>query len=269
MLKDLSRTQSVTNSWESACLRSLVPDVAVFLGVGDASAESLGNSACVLCKQEKPWLLIDCGHDSVNRFKQVFSNQLPSHVFITHLHYDHVGGLEQLFFKAALSGKHVRLYVPVLLVQQLCAMLRYTQLSEGKADVWSTFILHPVSESFWHQGVKLWVYPVRHHAPNSAYSLHLPGKVFYSGDTRPIPELLMHMATSGETIFHDCGVKGNPSHSGIDDLLSEYPAALLARLWAYHYHSEQDHIAFKHAGLKYVTPFSEIQLGQNESVYNT
>ncbi|KZN35744.1 MBL fold metallo-hydrolase [Pseudoalteromonas luteoviolacea] len=263
MLKDLSLAQTAGENWNSVPEQPKGPDSAVFLGVGDASSETLGNSACVLCKQAQPWLLIDCGHDTVNRFRQTFSNQLPKHVFITHLHYDHVGGLEQLFFKAALSGLQIRLYVPVLLVQQLCAMLRYTQLSEGKADVWNTFILHPVSETFWHQGVKLFVYPVRHHAPNSAYSMHLPGKVFYSGDTRPIPELLTHRMIGSETIFHDCGVKGNPSHSGIEDLLKEYPVDVLANIWVYHYQSEQDHIAFSNAGLKFATPLCEVKLGCN------
>ncbi|OCQ21464.1 ribonuclease Z [Pseudoalteromonas luteoviolacea] len=262
MLTDVALPQSKGECWESKYQPPMVPTSALFLGVGDASSESLGNSACVLCKNDEPWLLIDCGHDTVSKYKRTFSNQLPSHVFITHLHYDHVGGLEQLFFKAALSGSQVRLYVPVLLVQQLCAMLRYTQLSEGKADIWNTFILHPVSESFWHQGVKLWTYPVRHHAPNSAYALHLPGVVFYSGDTRPIPELLTHMVTGAETIFHDCSVKGNPSHSGIDDLVREYPSCILEKVWVYHYHCKEEQSAFKRAGLKFVTPFSMMPLGE-------
>ncbi|KZN69609.1 MBL fold metallo-hydrolase [Pseudoalteromonas luteoviolacea] len=264
MLGDLTVTQSRDECWKDKVKPPIIPSSALFLGVGDASSESLGNSACVLCKKSEPWLLIDCGHDTITSYKRAFSNQLPSHVFITHLHYDHIGGLEQLFFKAALSGQKVRLYVPVLLVQQLCAMLRYTQLSEGKADVWNTFILHPISESFWHQGVKLWVYPVRHHAPNSAYALHLPGVVFYSGDTRPIPELLTHTATGAEIIFHDCSVNGNPSHSGIDDLLREYPASILEKIWVYHYHSEQEQSAFKRAGLKFVTPFTMVSLGENQ-----
>ncbi|ESP92438.1 MBL fold metallo-hydrolase [Pseudoalteromonas luteoviolacea] len=239
------------------------PDAALFLGVGDASSVELGNSACVLQCRSVPWLLIDCGHDTLSRYEQVFPDSLPSAVFITHLHYDHIGGLEQLYFKAALSGHQVRLYVPVFLVQQLCAMLRYTKLAETKVDVWHTFILHPVSESFWHLGVKLWTYPVRHHAPNSAFALHIPSIVFYSGDTRPIPELLTHVSSDGEVILHDCAVKGNPSHSGIEDLIREYSHSQRNRLWAYHYHSEQDRNAFVQAGLKYARAMQPIQLANN------
>ncbi|AOT11272.1 MBL fold metallo-hydrolase [Pseudoalteromonas luteoviolacea] len=253
-------SDALTQHFEVQSKHIIRPDTALFLGVGDASSEALGNSACLLLHKSRPWLLIDCGHDTLNRYKTVLPDELPESVFITHLHYDHVGGLEQLYFKAAISGKTVRLYVPALLVTQLCAMLRYTKLAELKSDVWHTFILHPVSEYFWHQGVKVGVYPVRHHAPNSAFGLHISGVMFYSGDTRPIPELLLHVTSDSEIIFHDCAVKGNPSHSGIDDLLREYPSKLVSQLWVYHYHSEQDIRYFERAGIKYVTALSPINL---------
>ncbi|KZN63468.1 hypothetical protein N473_16735 [Pseudoalteromonas luteoviolacea CPMOR-1] len=260
VLQDVTMPDSLTPMVEAQCKKEIRPDSALFLGVGDASAMELGNSACLLQHQSRPWLLIDCGHDTLHRYDAVLPDELPDSVFITHLHYDHVGGLEQLYFKATLSDKKIRVYVPVFLVSQLCAMLRYTKLAELKADVWHTFILHPVCEYFWHQGVKVWVYPVRHHAPNSAFALHIPGVMFYSGDTRPIPELLAHVTSESEIIFHDCAVKGNPSHSGIDDLLREYPSSLISQLWVYHYHSRQDIRCFERAGIKYVTALSPISL---------
>ncbi|KZN45038.1 ribonuclease Z [Pseudoalteromonas luteoviolacea] len=257
-MQEVIIADALAQQYEAPC--TAAPDSALFLGVGDASSVELGNSACLLIRNNLPWLLIDCGHDTLRRFAEVFSNRLPEHIFITHLHYDHVGGLEQLYFKAALAGKPVRLYVPVSLVTQLCAMLRYTKLAEEKTDVWQTFILHPVSEYFWHQDLKVYTYPVRHHAPNSAFALHLPGVMFYSGDTRPIPELLSHVSAKSEIIFHDCAVAGNPSHSGIDDLLREYSGALLSRLCVYHYHSASDRAHFDRAGLRYARALSAIHL---------
>ncbi|MCG7535574.1 MBL fold metallo-hydrolase [Pseudoalteromonas sp. OOF1S-7] len=238
-----------------------VPDSALFLGVGAASATELGNSACVICCDARPWLLIDCGHDTLARYKRAFGSQsLPRAVFITHLHYDHIGGLEQLYFKAALSGQTVRLYVPVQLIQSLFAMLAYTGLAERREDVWHTFELHPVGEQFFHQQLRLNCYPVRHQAPGSAFSLHLPGRFFYSGDTRPIPELLIHQVTQGEIIFHDCVASANPSHAGLDELLKEYPPAVLARLCVYHYHGADDIHAFEQAGIRYAEPQQLISL---------
>jgi hypothetical protein len=88
--------------------------------------------------------------------------------------------------------------------------------------------------------VRLEVFPARHHWPETAYSLRLRGSLVWTGDTRPIPEALARYADAGELIAHDCSLHGNPSHSGIDDLEREYPAALLQRCILYHYASAED-----------------------------
>ena len=68
----------------------------------------------------------------------------------------------------------------------------------------------------------------------------LAGSFAYTGDTRPIPEVLARVAAGTELIAHDCGLVGNPSHTGIDDIEREYPQAWQARLRLYHYGSEAD-----------------------------
>src|SRR5690606_20265792 len=66
------------------------------------------------------------------------------------------------------------------------------------------------------------------------------GSLVWSGDTRPIPETLARYADDGERIAHDCGLAGNPSHTGIDDLEREYSAGLRRRMVLYHYASAAD-----------------------------
>ena len=63
------------------------------------------------------------------------------------------------------------------------------------------------------------------------------GCVIWSGDTRPIPEMLAKHADAKELIAHDCAWQGNPSHSGIEDLEREYSSELLQRCTLYHYES--------------------------------
>ena len=68
-----------------------------FLGVGGSSGMDQGSAAAVLEESGEPILLIDCGQEVPQRFQAEYG-QLPPAVFITHIHMDHVSGLEPLFF---------------------------------------------------------------------------------------------------------------------------------------------------------------------------
>ena len=87
-----------------------------------------------------------------------------------------------------------------------------------------------------------------------AGSLRLRGSLAWTGDTRPIPEVLAAAAGEGELVAHDCGLVGNPSHTGIDDLEREYPPELLARCVLYHYASEADGEALRGRGHRVARP---------------
>jgi ribonuclease BN (tRNA processing enzyme) len=84
------------------------------------------------------------------------------------------------------------------------------------------------------------VFATRHHAPGTSFGLALPGSFVWTGDTRPIPEMLAQHASRGEVVAHDCALNGNPSHTGVDDLAREYPEALRGQLILYHYASAAD-----------------------------
>ncbi len=229
-----------------------------FHGVGNASAVELGSAMATLEREGVPWLTIDCGGEGLTAF-QVRYGDMPRAVFITHVHLDHVAGMERLFvasyFDPARRGR-VRLYVPAPLVPLLHQRIASypNVLAEGGANFWDAFQLVPVGEAFWHDGQRLEVFPVRHHWPETAFGLRLRGSMVWTGDTRPIPEMLARHADAGELIAHDCGLHGNPSHSGIDDLEREYPPALLARCVLYHYASAEDGEALRARGHRVATP---------------
>lgn len=215
-----------------------------FLGVGNASAVELGAASAVLERDGEPILMIDCGQEALTAYLARYG-QAPRALFLTHTHMDHVAGMErlfvQLYFNPARRGD-CRLYVPAPLVpwvQQRVADYPGV-LAEGGVNYWDAFHVVPHSRGFWHEGLWFDVFAVRHHAPNTAFGIALPGSFIYTGDTRPIPETLATLGEGSEPIAHDCGLIGNPSHSGIDDLEREYPAELLARLHLYHYGSAAD-----------------------------
>lgn len=213
-------------------------------GVGNASAVELGSAMSTIERDGVPWLTIDCGAEGLTAFLGRYGHA-PRALFITHTHLDHVAGFERLFvesfFNPSLRGE-VRVYVPAPLVPLLHQRVGDypNALAEGGANFWDAFQVVPVGTAFWHDGVRLEVFQARHHWPDTAFGLRLKGSVVWTGDTRPIPEVLARVADDGELVAHDCALHGNPSHSGIEDLEREYPPALLARCVLYHYASREE-----------------------------
>lgn len=230
-----------------------------FLGVGNAVAHELGNAAAVLEDDAaRPLLLIDCGATVLPAYLERYG-QLPAAIFITHTHLDHSGGLENLFYRLACecpASPPVRLYVPAPIIERLQQQLAEDpyKLAEGGTNFWDRFQLVPVGAHFWHAGQLFDVFAVSHHGYRAAFGLGLHGRFAYTGDTRPIPEVLARFAANGEVVFHDCALHGNPSHTGSADLAASYPPALRNRLVLYHYESPAAAAGLRALGYRVAEP---------------
>lgn len=234
------------------------------LGVGSAAAPELGSASVALERDSLPFLMIDCGQEALSAWLACY-RQPPPALFLTHLHFDHVAGLERLFglnrFDRA-DRPETRLYVPAGLVPLLQERVAgYPNvLAEGGANFWDALRLVPVGEGFWHDGRWFDVFPVRHHAPGTAFGLCLRAAFLFTGDTRPIPEVLETYADGRMPLLHDCGLEGNPSHTGLDDLLHEYPDALRRQLLLYHYGGQAEGDALQAAGFRVARPGEVLDL---------
>lgn len=234
-----------------------------FHGCGSGGQLSVGSSAATLEKDGQPVLLIDCGPGTLHSYQQQYK-QLPSAIFITHCHLDHIADLEILSVRARLShAPAIPLFAPLNIIttlhQRLASYPEFGSMAEGQHNFWQSFQLIPVSDEFYWQELHFKLYPTRHHAPGSSYALHLPGVFFYSGDTRPIPEILHHKLSGQEVIFHDCGVEANPSHTGLSDL-SVYQASVQKQLVLYHYADQAAAETLQAAGFRIAQPNDNIQL---------
>lgn len=236
-----------------------------FLGVGAAQAAGeLGSSSAVIERDGEPMLMIDCGIDALDRYLATY-HALPRALYLTHTHMDHVAGLESLFFKLWFDAQQrgrTRLFAHAALVPWLQTRVADYPgvLAEGGANFWEAFRLVPVTRGFWLDGLWFDLFATRHHRPGTSFGLALPGSFVYTGDTRPIPEALAAHAGRGELVAHDCGLVGNPSHTGADDLMREYAADLRARLVLYHYGSAADGQALAARGFRIAAGGQRIDL---------
>jgi phosphoribosyl 1,2-cyclic phosphodiesterase len=225
-----------------------------FLGVGNAQAVNLGSASAVLERDGASLLMIDCGQEALTAHVERYG-AMPMALFVTHAHLDHVAGFERLYYASLFDATRrakVRIYCAAALVPILQSRLADypSPLAEGGANFWDAFQLIPVARGFWHGSLWFDVFGVRHHAPGTAFGLALRGSFLWSGDTRPIPEMIAAHADDDECIAHDCAVHGNPSHTGLEDLIREYDAPMRDRMTIYHYARAEDAVTLEQAGLR-------------------
>ena len=245
---------------------------AEFLGSGNNQAQELGNSSVVILQGEQPWLCIDFGFTTFERYFKRF-NQHPEAIYITHCHLDHIGGLEQLFYNVAFSKTEtsaIKIFCHPRLIPILHERLgNYPgQVAEGNINFWDCFQLIPATNSFWLNNCLFKVFATRHHEPNSSFGIQLPGHFLFTGDTRPIPEVICHLAAQGEVIFHDASIIGNPSHTGLSEIFSEYSEEQLKRFIIYHLDSLAAVNEAKKHGVKVAVPGLRVHFSNSEEIKN-
>lgn len=223
-----------------------------FLGSGSAFAVD-GNyqSNAILQADSGNTLLIDCGSDArLSLLDLNLSYQDISHVYLSHLHADHIGGLEWLAFTTKFNPacKKPTLYSSEAVLKDLWNRSLSGGLSsiEGvDADITTYFNIHSIAPNdfFIWEGIEFYIVQTLHYIsgyaimPSYGLIFSIGGRtVFFTSDSQFTPYYFNSLYKRAAIIFHDC--ETNEFHSGLhahySDLMTLDPD-LRSKMWLYHY----------------------------------
>lgn len=224
----------------------------LFLGSGSAHTAEPDNfqSNMMLIAASGRRLLIDCGSDiRWSLARQRLSYRDVTDIYISHLHADHIGGLEHIAFQTKFdpSCSKPRLYIERSLVQALWEHslrggLGIVNAGETTLDEFFDVNVIEAGTPFAWEDASLTAVPTLHvSAPGMhvvSHALHIAEErqTFLTTDTQFLPEYLAPWYQESDLIFHDCeiGAVRSGVHSHYDDL-KDLPAALRAKMWLYDY----------------------------------
>lgn len=223
-----------------------------FVGVGSQfSGIDQYQSNMVITTRGGRKLLIDCGSDA--RFSLAESGMVPADldaVYVSHLHGDHIGGLEWLALSTYFSPHPRRLTLfseertmASLWENSLCGGLHSIQAKEMELEDY--FRPHPVAAggSFMWEEVRFTLYRMPHIANRAgchdSHGLLLEAEgagIFITTDTQFVPDVIEGIAGRVGLIFHDCETAPFKTtvHAHYEQLRT-LPAAVKSKVWLYHY----------------------------------
>lgn len=254
-----------------------------FLGVGGAFAPiAKGNSNMMLTSDSGKVMMIDWGTTAPYIFRDELARDFREidALWISHLHADHIGGLEMLAFaryfqpKLDKDGKTIK--IKLFMVPELMRELWETSLKGGLESVeqkvmnltdyfecipvpvnsffvWEGYVFQPVQTIHVMSG-----YQFKHSyglmcqnqvAPNTGIVGNHGGVTFITTDTQFAPEQLQFFYKVADWIFHDCETLPFKSHvhAHYNDL-NTLPPEVKAKMWLYHYADKRDAAADGFAG---------------------
>ncbi len=232
-----------------------------FLGVGSAfTTQDYFQSNLLVTAESGKKLLVDCGTDvrfSLEAWRQRQGEPCPiiDAVYISHLHADHVGGLEWLAFTTYFNSQMPtpKLYGEENLLDRLWnETLRggLEVVTDKRMTLGDYFDLRPIraDHPFVWEGIRFTPLRMRHvqHPTHAVDSFGLvmedqngSGSYLFTSDTLfddTLRHHLQHWAAKITAIFQEC--ETTPYKTGVHahyEDLCKLPPALRGKMWLYHY----------------------------------
>ncbi|NHN28533.1 MBL fold metallo-hydrolase [Paenibacillus agricola] len=214
------------------------------IGTGSAfSKKFYNNNALVTCNGFT--LLVDCGYTAPRALHElgIEINSIDG-LFITHVHADHVGGMEEFAFRLKYTYKHkMKLFVPSKLVDSLWnqslrgGLENKTEGFMGLGDYFDLILVEETVPTEIHPGFTLELIPSEHIPDKPSYSIMFNERLFYSSDTKFNYTLLSELSEQRKCqyILHDCQLS-SPGivHACLDELLT-LPDKIQSKVLLMHY----------------------------------
>jgi len=220
----------------------------VVLGVGDTFSEKYHSTALLLVC-DGFHLAVDCPdtyrsvlRDAAERSGRQLAISAIDHVLITHVHGDHMNGLEGVaFYKHFVEGKRLNL----LTSPEVRSSIWNERLKASMGTLWNGSEFRELAfESYFEHvplsfdsAITVGPFSIRsrrtiHHVPTSALFVEAAGrKLGYSSDTAFDPELIDFLAPA-DLIIHETNL--GPAHTPYAELAA-LPPELRARMRLIHY----------------------------------
>lgn len=216
-----------------------------WLGTGGGLHPELGDTSFLVRGDGDRTLLVDCGSTVPIVLMEENLIESVTDVAITHMHADHIGGLERfgfyMHFRARRRGKkRPRLHLATadlahrLWEHGLRAGMEHCFEFEGGAfdATLDTYFDVRVGEIVSVDGLPKVEFIETPHVPNMEnYALAFANGVYYSGDTTDLPPF------DAELIFQDCAFDPedqSPIHISYEALARDLPAHVKKRTWLVH-----------------------------------
>lgn len=230
-----------------------------FLGVGNAYSQKNANSV-LLIENDDIKLCIDCGRSTFPSVEEYgLSLKDITHILITHLHNESVGGLEEAAFMTKFVFKFkIKLLATPSMLEHLwnCTLkggLEYIEELPGDlrphilADYFDVIELQPDQWNEISPELRLFLHPTDHVKGMESYGVEVEtnGKkrFLFSGDTKFSSQWLTNGAAHWSHVFHDCQLADEGEnnvlghHASYNQLLKLQPD-IRQKMWLYHYGDE-------------------------------
>ncbi|MBF0557185.1 MAG: response regulator [Nitrospirae bacterium] len=254
-----------------------------FLGVGSQfSGYAYYHSNVLITARSGKNLLIDCGGDIRFSLEEAdiklenLSREIDA-VYISHLHSDHIGGLETIALSAYFNpaDRKPKLFAEEKLIRRLWldSLKGGLQCIQGRCmEIDDYFECHPVQESgaFIWEEIKFRLMKMPHiqsgQRDHDSYGLIIEeqnegANVFFTADTQFRPELIKEMADKVDIIFHDC--ETTPFKTGVHahyEELCTLPEDVKRKIWLYHYQPDPDYNAEADGFMGFVIKSQEFEI---------